>query len=140
MNENTLGVIFLILMGGACVLLTVTCIAMEVLNNYRDKRDRRNHPKFFEMTAELNEMVSNHYHYHNDNVAPLIRLVDQILNEWHYYPEEMQIRKGEELELYRRRIQEHKAVLAEMDSKADILREEIRAYNRIHHVSKYWED
>jgi hypothetical protein len=48
--------------------------------------------------------------------------------------------KGEQLEVYRRALQHHidqRDVHLRME---EAKREEIRAYNRIHHVSEAWEE
>lgn len=120
-------ILMIILLGGAVVLM-IAIIVGGIIQEMRDKREQKNHPQFFKDAEKLNELVRHEIHYYNDNVAPLKRLIDNIVAEWDYYPEELKERKGPELELYRKKYQTEKEVCDNMNEKIDAERERLRKY------------
>lgn len=129
-------IVICVMMLGAVGLL-IAVIADGIIQDVRDKNERKNHPQFFEDAKALNELVTREIHYFNNKVAPLKRLIDEIVAEWDYYPEEMKERKGADLELYRRRYQEEKAVTDSMDRQIDIERERLREYAKENNI-RWW--
>jgi hypothetical protein len=133
MFEN---IIICIMMLGAVGLL-IAVIVDGIIQDVRDKNELKNHPQFFEDAKALNELITREIHYFNNKVAPLKRLIDEIVAEWDYYPEEMKERKGADLELYRRRYQEEKVVTDSMNRQIDIERERLREYAKENNI-RWW--
>ena len=129
-------IVFIIL---PCVCLIIFFISTAI-NTAQDNKKRKAHPQFYAWIAELNERISQSVKYHNINIVPLKRLVDNILKEWEYYDEEMRFRKGADLELYRMNIQRHQRVLDNMRAEENRLRELIRKYNKEHNLESGWND
>lgn len=121
-----------------CVCLIIFFIATAVNTNRENKR-RREHPQFYAWIAELNDLISQSVKYHNTNIAPLKRLIDNILREWNYYDEDNRFRLGADLELYRMNIQRHQRVLDKMKAEENRLRDLIREYNAKHHLEEGWD-
>lgn len=120
-------ILMIILLGGAVALL-IAIIVDGIVRDVRDAREQKNHPQFFEDAKKLNELATREIHYYNKNVSPLKNLIDNIVAEWDYYPEELKERKGPELELYRRRYQTEKEVCDKMNEKIDEERARLRKY------------
>ena len=120
--------ILMIFMLGTAVIMIIAIIVDDIVREVRDKREQKNHPQFFKDAEKLNELIRHELNYYNDNVAPLKRLIDDIEDEWYYYPEELRVRKGRELELYRRKYQTQKEVCDNMNEKIDAERERLRKY------------
>jgi biopolymer transport protein ExbB/TolQ len=120
-------ILMLVLLGGAFALL-IAIIVDGIVREVRDKRELKNHPQFFEDAKKLNELAVREMRYYNNNVAPLKNLIDNIVAEWDYYPEELKERKGPELELYRRRYQTEKEVCDKMNEEIDAERARLRKY------------
>lgn len=120
-------ILMIILLGGAVALL-IGVIIDGIVRDVRDAKEQKNHPQFFKDANELNKLVKHEIHYYNNNVAPLKRLIDNIVAEWDYYPEELKERKGPELELYRRKYQTEKEVCDNMNEKIYVERERLRKY------------
>lgn len=134
MNESLFGTIFVCgLFGFAFICIAIISIWGWV-QTYKEKQKRKAHPYYFQKLKELNDLISESCSYYNTEIAPLKRLIDRILKEWDYYPEEMRERKTDELELYRRRIHEHQQVCDKMDMKKNELRAEMKAYNEKYHL------
>lgn len=126
-----------------CIILPCVCAFIffisTAINTSRENKQRKEHPQFYAWIAELNELVSKSVKYHNTNIVPVKREIDNILREWHYYDEEMRFRMGADLELYRKHIQRHQRVLDNMKVDEKRLRELIRKYNAEHHLEKDWD-
>ena len=120
-------ILMLVLLGGAVALL-IAVIVDGIVRDVRDHREQKNHPQFFEDAKKLNELATREIHYYNKNVSPLKNLIDNIVAEWDYYPEELKERKGPEFELYRRRYQQEKEVCDKMNEKIDAERARLRKY------------
>jgi hypothetical protein len=125
-----------VMMLGAVGLL-IAVIVDGIIEDVRSKNERKNHPQFFEDAKALNELITREIHYFNNKVAPLKRLIDEIVAEWDYYPEEMKERKGADLELYRRRYQEEKVVVDSMNRQIDNERERLREYAKENNI-RWW--
>ena len=133
MFEN---IIICVMMLGAVGLL-IAVIVDGIIQDVRSKNELKNHPQFFEDAKALNELIGREIRYFNNKVASLKRLIDEIVAEWDYYPEEMKERKGADLELYRRKYQEEKAVTDSMNRQIDIERERLREYAKQNNIS-WW--
>ena len=120
--------IVMVFMLGSMTLFIIAIIVDGIVGEMRDKREQKNHPQFFKDAEKLNEMIRHEVNYYNDNVAPLKRLIDDITDEWYYYPEALRVRKGSELELYRRKYQTEKEVCDKMNEEIDAERERLRKY------------
>ena len=120
-------ILMIILLGGAVALL-IAVIVDGIVRDVRDNREQKNHPQFFKDAEKFNELVRHEVRYYNGNVAPLRKLIDNIVAEWDYYPEELKERKGPELELYRRRYQTEKEVCDKMNEKINAERARLRKY------------
>lgn len=129
-------IIICVMMVGAVGLL-IAVIVDGIIEDVRSKKELKNHPQFFEDAKALNELIAREMHYFNNKVAPLKRLIDEVVAEWDYYPEEMKERKGADLELYRRRYQEEKAVTDSMNRQIDIERERLREYAKENNI-RWW--
>jgi hypothetical protein len=125
-----------VMMLGAVGLL-IAVIVDGIIEDVRSKNERKNHPQFFEDAKALNELITREIHYFNNKVSPLKRLIDEIVAEWDYYPEEMKERKGADLELYRRRYQEEKVVVDSMNRQIDNERERLREYAKENNI-RWW--
>lgn len=130
------GLVFLLFIIGVVLIGVLIGCAWGWVYDYKEKKKKKAHPYYFQKLEELNELLSESCNYYNTEIAPLKRLIDRILKEWDYYPEEMRERKFDELALYRKRIHEHQQVCDGMDAKSDELRAEIKAYNEKHHLYK----
>ena len=133
MFEN---IIICVMMLGAVGLL-IAVIVDGIIQDVRSKNELKNHPQFFEDAKALNELIGREIRYFNNKVASLKRLIDEIVAEWDYYPEEMKERKGADLELYRRKYQEEKAVTDSMNRQIDIERERLREYAKQNNI-RWW--
>lgn len=129
-------ILMLVLLGGAVALL-IAVIVDGIVRDVRDGRDQKNHPQFFKDAEKLNELVRREMRYYNNNVAPLKNLIDNIEDEWYYYPEALRVRKGSELELYRRRYQTEKEVCDKMNEEIDAERARLRKYAEENKI-KWW--
>ena len=118
-----------------CVCTIIFFIATAI-NTAQDNKKRKAHPQFYCWIDELNGLISQSVKYHNQHIAPLKRLVDNILKEWKYYDEEMRFNKGVDLELYRKNIQRHQRMLDSMKADEERLRRIIRKYNAKHHLEE----
>lgn len=134
MNESLLGTIFVCGLFGFALVCAAIISIWGWVQTYKEKKLKQAHPYYFQKLDELNGLIAESRNYYNTEISPLKRLIDRILQEWNYYPEEMRERKSDELELYRRRIHEHQQVYDSMNTKKDELRAEMKAYNAIHHI------
>ena len=106
---------------------------------HKELEKRKKHPQFYGWVSELVNIGNQITTFHNKNVRPLEKLIDDIVENWKYYPAELREVKKDELELFRLRLYQYKEVEKSMQEQAKELREQIKAYNAEHNVDKYWD-
>lgn len=116
-----------------CIIVIKVCFAVQ---NYKDKKLHEQHKEYFDLNQACCDLMAKRCKYQKENIKPLKTLIDNIVGNWKYYPEEMRKNKANELELYRRKIQEHQLVVDAMAEEELRLREHMKAYNAIHHIYK----
>lgn len=134
-----IAVLFLILV---IVPAGITCLAFVIMNavsTHKNKKLHKEHPWYFQKLDELNDLVHMSMSIHNREISPRKRLIDGILKEWDYLPQELRERKQRELESYRRMIAEYQVECDNLDNKVQSIRNELREYNKIHHLYKEYE-
>ena len=106
----------------------------------KELKKRKKHPQFYGWIDELENIGNQITIFHNKNISPFEKLIDDIVKNWKYYPAELREVKKDELELFRLRLYQYKEVEKSMKEQAKELREKIKAYNAEHNVEKYWDE
>lgn len=107
---------------------------------HKELEKRKAHPQFYSWIAELEDIGNQTAVFRNKNIRPLEKLIDDIVENWKYYPAELREVKKDELELFRLRLYQYREVEKSMQEQAKELREQIKAYNAEHNVEKYWDE
>ena len=107
---------------------------------HKELEKRKEHPQFYSWIDELENIGNQITIFHNKNISPFEKLIDDIVKNWKYYPAELREVKKDELELFRLRLYQYKEVEKSMKEQEKELREKIKAYNAEHNVEKYWDE
>lgn len=106
---------------------------------HKELEKRKKHPQFYGWISELVNVGNQITLFRHKNISPLEKLIDEIVENWKYYPAELREVKKDELELLRLRLYQYKEVEKSTQEQAKELREQIKAYNAEHNVEKYWD-
>lgn len=107
---------------------------------HKELEKRKAHPQFYSWIVELKDIGKQILIFRNKNIRPLEKLIDDIVENWKYYPAELREVKKDELELFRLRLYQYKEVEKSMQEQAKELRGKIEAYNAEYNVDKYWDE
>lgn len=136
MNVLGAGIVF-----GGCIFVTlVICAIVNAVWEHKELKKRTAHPKFYGWIAELDEMIGEEVHYHNNEIAPLKREIDKMIAEQPYLTAEKQVQMIGVLEEYKEVLADRQYELKRMEFESAKLRNRIREYNKEHNVEKGWDD
>ena len=140
--ENIVGMIFLFGSLALLIFVCVMCFIVEpIIRKVRQNRIDKYHPMWNIKSKELEELMTESCHIYNKEIAPLKRTIDHAIKyELPYLTIELKERKNEELEAYRNHIAMYQQICDGLDEKAREIRKWLLAYNKEHHLSKYWDE
>jgi len=139
---DIIGVGFLLVCVGLLVFVCVMCFIVEpIIDKCRERKIEKFHPMWNVKLKEWNELTSESCHIYNREIAPLKRTIDHAIKyELPYLTIELKERKNNELEAYRKHIAMYQQICDGLDEKAREIRKWLLAYNKEHHLSKYWDE
>lgn len=107
---------------------------------HKELEKRKKHPQFYSWISELENIENQITIFHNKNISPFEKLIDDIVKNWKYYPAELRKVKKDELELFRLRLYQYKEVEKSMKEQEQELLEKIKAYRAEHNLEKCWDE
>lgn len=140
--DNIFAIVFICGCVGLLVFVCVMCFIVEpIVHKVRQHRIDKYHPMWNTKSEELNELMTESCHIYNTEIAPLKRTIDHAIKyELPYLTIELKERKNNELEAYRNRIAMYQQICDGLDVQAKEVREWLKAYNKEHHICKYWDE
>lgn len=140
--DNIFAMIFICCCVGLLVFVCVMCFIVEpIVDKVRQHRIDKYHPEWNVKLEEWNELTSESCRVYNREIAPLKRTIDHAIKyELPYLTIELKERRNNELEAYRKHIAMHQQICDGLDEQAREIRKWLLAYNKEHHISKYWDE
>ena len=135
------GIIALAIILAACfVLAIVPCAIVNAIQDRIEAKRKKAHPHLWMLFDECDKAGSAECHYHNDNIAPLKRKIDNIIKNWNYYTAETKSQKEQELENLRKQLETHELVYSMMCAETQDIRDKIHNYVAQHDLkwAKKW--
>lgn len=131
----------LAIFGGATVFAGwLLCTIIDAVCEHKELKKRKAHPQFYGWIDELENIGNQITIFHNKNISPFEKLIDDIVKNWKYYPAELRGVKKDELELFRLRLYQYKEVEKSMKEQEQELLEKIKAYRAEHNLEKCWDE
>ena len=125
----------------ACVFGTWLLYAIvTAIWEHKMLKKRLEHPKFYGWIAELDEKIDEEARYRVNEVAPLKREIDKMIEEMPYLTAEKQVQMVGVLEEYKEVLADRKYELKRLEFESEKLRNRIKAYNAEHKLESGWND
>ena len=134
-------IVSLLIFGGAAVFAGwLLCAIIDAVCDHKELKKRMAHPQFYGWIEELGDVRNQITIFHNKNISPFEKLIDDIVKNWKYYPAELRAVKKDELELFRLRLYQYKEMEKSMKEQEQELLEKIKAYRAKHNLEKCWDE
>lgn len=143
MDMGTIFAVAILALGvcGVVFICIMAFIVEPIIYKCKERKIQKYHPEWNIKLEELDALASESCRVYNREIAPLKRTIDHAIKyELPYLTEELTERKNIELEAYRKHIAMYQQICDGLDEKAQEIREWLKAYNKEHHISKYWNE
>lgn len=110
-------------------------IVFKILDKIADRKDaerKREHPELYRLFDEVDKKCVECCHWHNENIVPLKKEIDRILEDWNYYTDARREQKETELKRLREELQVAEVTDNVLHSELVELREKTRDYVKVH--------
>lgn len=140
--ENIVAMVFVFGSLALLVFVCVMCFIVEpIIRKRRERKIEKFHPEWNAKLEEWDELTSESVRVYNREIAPLKRTIDHAIKyELPYLTIELKERRNEELEAYRNHIAMYQQICDGLNEKAKEVHKWLLAYNKEHHISKYWDE
>lgn len=125
-------IVLVIIVGGSVALGFAISNIINLCYDYTEAKRKKAHPDLWVWFDECNEAGDAECLYHNDNIAPLKRKIDNIIKNWNYYTAETKSQKEQELENLRKQLETHNAIYSAMCAETKKIRDKIHNYVEQH--------
>ena len=100
----------------------------------QDNKRRQEHPELYRLFEAVDEKCSECCHWHNEQINPKKKQIDNILKDWDYYTDERKAQKEAELKRLREDLQVSETMDRVLTSELVELREQTKDYVKKHSV------
>lgn len=125
-------IVLVIIIGSSVIFGLVVNAIIEWCYDYTEAKRKKAHPDLWVWFDECDKAGKAECHYHNDNIAPLKRKIDNIIKNWNYYTAETKSQKEQELENLRKQLETHELVYSMMCAETQDIRDKIHNYVEQH--------
>lgn len=98
----------------------------------RDAKRRAEHPELYRLFDRVNKKGSECCHWHNEQIYPKKKQIDNILKDWNYYTDSRREQKEVEVKRLREELQTAEAIDRTLESELVELREQVKDYVKRH--------
>ena len=118
--------------GGAVFMGWLIAEILWLFDNRKDKKRRQAHPELYQLFDLVDEKCGECCRWHNKNIVPLKKEIDDILKNWDYYTDARREQKETELKKLREELQVAQTMDDVLHSELVELREQVRDYVKKH--------
>lgn len=135
MDESVLALLAIFGFFAAIALLVYAEFKIsDILSNRKEAKRRKEHPEFFRLYDIYNEKGNDACRFHNTEIAPRKRKVDEMLKEEPYWPQQVREQKLEEIEKLRCGIYTAECMLKGLNKETEEARKKVAEYVHTHNI------
>ena len=90
--------------------------------------EKKMHPQLYQLFDEVDEKGFECNRFYREEIAPCKKQIDEILQDWNYYPAEVKKVKEQELEKWRNRLHLANTTMKNLENEKEVVCDKIKKY------------
>lgn len=133
-------IILAIIIGGSVALGLAVSAIIEWCYDLTEAKRKKAHPDLWAWFDECDKAGMAECYYYNDNIAPLKKKIDSIIENWNYYTADTKSQKKRELENLCQQLEAHDVIYSAMCAETYKIRDKIHNYVEQHDLdwARHW--